>query len=104
MEYEPNPLHVETDPDGTILLSGELDMATVKELENAVAEVMRLGRRVVIDMGQLTFIDSKGLALLARTYQQTGERVIIYSPSRQVRRVLELMDEGARPLAWVIQD
>ena len=103
MEYKPSPLHVETDPDGTILLSGELDMATVKQLENAVAEVMRLGRRVVIDMAALTYIDSSGLGLLVRTYQRSGERVVICNPSRQVGRVLELMDGRVRPVAWVIQ-
>ena len=99
MEYEPNPLHAETDSDGTILLSGELDMATVRQLEKAIAEVMTPGRPVVIDMAALTFIDSSGIGFLARTCQATGERVVICNPSRQVRLVLELMDAGARPVA-----
>lgn len=103
MDRGSSPLHVETDSDGTILLSGELDMATVKRLEETIAEVVRPGRPIVIDMAALTYIDSSGLGLLVRTYQQTGERVVICNPSRQVHRVLELMDERAKPGAWVIQ-
>lgn len=104
MDRTSSPLHIETDYDGSILLSGELDLATVKLLEGTIADVMRPGRPIVIDMAALIYIDSSGLGLLARTYQQSGERVVICNPSRQVRRVLELMDGGARPVAWVIQD
>ena len=103
MEYQPNPLHVETDSDGTILLTGELDMATVNQLQETIEEVMRPGRPIVIDMAALTYIDSSGIGLLVRTYQRSGERVVICNPSRQVRRVLELMDGRVRPVAWVIQ-
>jgi anti-anti-sigma factor len=90
-------------PDGSILLSGEVDMATVKQLEETIAEVMRPGRPVVIDMAALTYIDSSGLSLLVWTHQQSGERVVICNPSRQVRRVLEIMDGRPKPGAWVIQ-
>lgn len=102
MERESTPLHVETDSDGTILLSGELDMATVKLLEETIAEVMRPGQPIVI-MAALNYIDSSGLGLLVWIHQQSGERVVICNPSRQVRRVLEIMDGRAKPEAWVIQ-
>jgi anti-anti-sigma regulatory factor len=55
---------------------------------------MRPGRPSVIDRAEFTSIDSSGLGLLVRTYQQTGDRVIC-NPSRQVLRVLEIAD--ARP-------
>jgi ABC-type transporter Mla MlaB component len=67
---EPSPIEVETNPDGTILLKGELDMATAKQVEDAIAQVMRPGRPVVIDMAMLSFIDSSGIRVLARTYQE----------------------------------
>ena len=104
MDLGSSPLHIETDYDGSILLRGELDMATVKQLEQAIAEFVRPGRTVVIDMAQLRFIDSSGIGLLVSAYQQTGERVVICNPSHQVRRVLELMDGRATPGAWAIQD
>lgn len=103
MDGGPSPLYLETQPDGSILLRGELDVATVEELEKAVTEVMKPGRPVVLDMAQLNFIDSCGVEFLIRTYQVTGERVVICNPSRQVRRLLELMDGGPRPRAWVTQ-
>lgn len=104
MDRGSSPLHIGTDYDGSILLRGELDMATVKQLEQAIAEFVRPGRTVVIDMAQLSFIDSSGIGLLVSAYKQTGERVVICNPSRQVRRVLELMDGRATPGAWAIQD
>lgn len=103
LDRKPSAFHVVTDSDGSILLSGELDMATVKQLEETIAEVMRPGRPVVIDMAELTYMDSSGLRLLARTYQQTGERVVISNPSRRVRRVLEVADGRAKTGVWEIQ-
>jgi anti-anti-sigma regulatory factor len=65
---------------------------------------MRPGRPVVIDMAELTFIAiASGIGFLVRTFQVTGERVVICNPSGQVRRVLEMMDAGIRPIAWVTQ-
>lgn len=98
---EGSPLYIEISEDGTVWLKGELDMATVKQLEASAAETIHAGKPVVLDLAGLTFIDSSGIAFLARTFQATGERVVIRNPSRQVRRVLELMDGGAKPVAWV---
>ena len=102
-EKNPSPLEVETDRDGSILLGGQLDMATAKQLEEAVAEIMKPGRPVVIDMAQLNFIDSSGVRVLIRTYRQTGERVVICNPPFHVLRVLEVIDARVKPEAWVIQ-
>jgi anti-anti-sigma factor len=62
MDRGSSPLQLETDSDGTLLLSGELDMATVKLLEETIAELMVPGRPIVIDMAALNYIDSSGLA------------------------------------------
>jgi anti-sigma B factor antagonist len=53
--------------DGTAKMSvtGELDIATVHRLgDEANALLARSTRHLVIDLGQLTFIDSSGLSLL----------------------------------------
>jgi hypothetical protein len=52
-------------------------------------------------MAQVSFIDSSGVRVLSRTYQQTGERVVIWNPSRWVWSVLEIIDAKAKPEAWV---
>lgn len=98
-----SPLQVETEPDGSLRLRGELDSATAGQLEKLIAEVMRPGRPVIIDMTELSFIDSSGIRVLIRAYQTTGERVVICNPSRQARRILELLDGRAKPEAWMIQ-
>lgn len=98
-----SPLYVEISSDGSVFLRGELDMATVRQLEESVAELIRAGRPLIVDMSQLTYIDSSGVGWLGRVYVATRERVVICNPSRQVRRVLELMDAGMKPIAWVTQ-
>jgi DUF438 domain-containing protein len=51
----------------------------------------------------LSFIDSSGIRVLARTYQETGERVVLCNPPRGVWRALENIDARAKPEAWVIR-
>jgi anti-anti-sigma factor len=56
--------HVKADS-ARLTLSGELDIATVPRLEEAVASVLAQGaRRVVIDLSPLAFVDSSGLRML----------------------------------------
>jgi anti-anti-sigma factor len=78
-----------------VALIGELDMAACFKLE---AEIDRLlagheVRRLVLDLAELTFVDSAGLgALLAirdRT-QELGIEMLLVNPSDPVRRTLDL--------------
>ena len=76
--------------------SGALDLAAVATLKEALDEVFeRDGHStVVLDLAQLTFIDSTGIALLLREKQASrkdGQRLRIRGGSgRAVRRTLEL--------------
>lgn len=45
---------------------GELDLATVAQLEAELVRARSSGRAVVLDLRQLTFMDSTGLHLLLR--------------------------------------
>lgn len=48
-----------------ITLAGELDIASAPRLRDALGEAIRDGHpRVVVDLGEITFIDSMGLAAL----------------------------------------
>jgi anti-anti-sigma factor len=71
------PLQIErlSDADGAVLrLRGELDLSSTDELERCIAEV-RADRpgRLLLDLSELEFMDSTGLALLIRTAQQAQE-------------------------------
>ncbi len=55
----------------TIVLTGELDMATASRLEAAVAAAIARGdRELVLDLRGVTFMDSTGLRALLRARQQ----------------------------------
>src|SRR5687767_10325566 len=64
----PPPFHATVEPaDGEfrVRFAGELDLATVREAEDAVAEARRGGAGpLVLDLGGLTFVDSSGLRLI----------------------------------------
>jgi len=82
-----------------VALAGELDMASTFKLE---AELERLWaehevHRLVLDLGDLTFVDSAGLGALIAIREQTRDRGIemtVTNPSHPVRRVIELSGTG----------
>ena len=89
--------------DGVLLelrLRGELDMSAVPEVEQLVARLPPDRGRIVVDLGELEFLDSTGLRLLLTLQQrQDGTAVAFTEPSRRVGRVLDIT--GVRGLlSW----
>jgi anti-anti-sigma factor len=79
----------------TLLLSGEFDASCVLRFERLVRTAMDDPLPfLVIDLREVTFIDSTGLALLLRTEaasRQDGfELQIVRSPAAAVRSALEV--------------
>ena len=78
----------------TIALCGELDLANASTAESALQELLDApGARVVVDMRELEFIDSTGIALLVSALDGDEGRPrieFIPSPAPAVARVLEL--------------
>jgi anti-anti-sigma factor len=54
----------EADGRRRLAVSGELDLATVAELREAVRSAAAAAREVLLDLREITFIDSTGLTLL----------------------------------------
>jgi anti-sigma B factor antagonist len=77
-----------------IYLSGDLDLTSVKEVRAAIeaALVSRTGR-MILDASGLTYMDSSGVALMARAAQMAQE-VQVRNPTPIVRRLLELTALG----------
>ena len=70
---------------------GEIDASTVHALDGAVTEAASLAPDVVIDLAQVTFVDSSGLGALivARTSaSEHGGSMSLVSPPPAVRRLL----------------
>ena len=95
------PFDVATFParDHTLLCArGEIDIATVAQFAAAISCVAD-GVPLIVDMADVTFMDSTGLAVLIRAKQQ-GVSVRVRCPSINVRRLIEiarltaLIDDG----------
>ena len=78
----------------TLVLSGELDIASAPMLEAAVAEVPDSGTSaLVLDLSEVTFMDSSGLKAVLATYKRCQEQEREFSlagASDSVRRVLDM--------------
>jgi len=82
--------------DGNVVLRlrGELDLHTVAQLRLSLAEALESGAgAVVVDLGDVTFIDSTGLAALLnalRRLTRAGRRLVLACEDGPVLRVLRL--------------
>jgi anti-sigma B factor antagonist len=85
---------VRSDRTTRLLPSGELDIASAPEFEQAIAEATaEPGAELVLDLRELTFMDSTGLRALAQTNARAGEAgfaLSIVRGPRQIERVLEI--------------
>ena len=93
-------LNVSADDGRTLIVpSGELDIATTPALEQAIAEATaEPGAELVLDLRELTFMDSTGLRTLAQTNaraEAAGFTLAIVRGPRQIERVLEISGLGA---------
>jgi stage II sporulation protein AA (anti-sigma F factor antagonist) len=83
--------------DGLVLVavSGELDVANTSELETLLDRYCVAPQpRVVVDMSNLTFIDSSGLnllALTARTVASLGGSFVVAGPPDHITHVFEVV-------------
>jgi anti-anti-sigma factor len=81
-------------PARVLNLEGELDLASVAELRGQFSQDgADETRRVVLDLSQLTFIDSTGLRALIEVQQRvirSGGTMALVGPERQVLRVFEI--------------
>jgi len=58
---------VRIERDSRVVVSGDLDLATAPQLMSAVESLAASGaRRVVVDLGAVSFIDSSGISALLR--------------------------------------
>jgi stage II sporulation protein AA (anti-sigma F factor antagonist) len=99
----PVPFEVESEELGdgirAFTVRGELDMNTAPELERQLEDALAdPTASVVLDLCDCEFIDSTGIALIVRTWQQLDRnaggaglgRVVLCSHNHQVRRLLEI--------------
>lgn len=91
---------VEVEPSGDalrVILRGELDAATAPQLAAALARAASPGRDLALDLGELTFIDSSGLRVIAselQRYEQSHTGFTVVRSSESVRRIFLMTGLG----------
>lgn len=90
-------LQISTDDGETgtsLIVSGELDIASAPTLQRAIEERdLAGGRPLLIDLSNLSFMDSTGLRALVVARQHAadnGYELVLRQGPRQVQRVFEL--------------
>ena len=76
-----------------VRVTGELDMANADELRSYLCGLLNDGAPdLVVDLAELSFIDSRGLAALVHSFKRAvtkGKAMALLSPAPQAMRVFE---------------
>jgi anti-anti-sigma factor len=83
------------DPPG-LRLTGELDLATVPDVDGALRPLTEAGGDITLDLSALRFMDSSAVQLLIRTVRDLAGRgrVLLVRPMNSVRRLIEVTGLG----------
>jgi anti-sigma B factor antagonist len=76
-----------------VVVSGEVDQSSADEFKDALMQAVELSPRVIVDLGDLGFIDSSGLSALVAGFhaaRSAGGTLVVANPAGIVRRLLEL--------------
>jgi anti-sigma B factor antagonist len=78
----------------TIVLSGELDLASAPRLRNVLADLVACGmRHVIVDLANLSFIDSTGIGILVadlKRLREDGGSLTVRNAAPQAYRIFEM--------------
>ncbi|PFG20820.1 STAS domain-containing protein [Serinibacter salmoneus] len=86
---------VHTSPSHTILtLRGEIDAASAPDFAAAVTAAEQAARPTTVHAGAVTFMDSSGIALLARLATRTPGRLRLVDPPEVVQFLLSVTRIG----------
>lgn len=93
---EPVSLVTRTDlVDDSVVVSveGDVDLASCADLRLALADALRLSPHLVVDVSDMTFIDSTGLSVLVQAHRRAAEKagtMTIRHPSATLKRLLSI--------------
>lgn len=94
-ETEPGSVHVIVDDTrARVVLSGEIDADLAADLQQATEDVKESGLPVDVDVHHVTFMDSSGVAFLARLTSVTPGRVRLHNTPPTVQFLLEVTSIG----------
>jgi anti-anti-sigma factor len=86
-----------------VFVHGELDLSTADQLKDVLSDQLSDGRRVLLDLSAVSFIDSSGLAAIVNSVNGATDRGAELKVSEelnpQARRLMELT--GVLPMLLV---
>lgn len=77
-----------------VAIRGDVDIATAAELRNRLTDAVEGHRAVVVDLGEVGFMDSTGLGVLVALHTRAvklGGNLVIARPQKIVRNALRLV-------------
>lgn len=86
-------LDVTVTGDGTLRVAGEIDASSVRVLADHLEPLPEGRGEVLLDLAEVTFVDSSGLRVLIDAHQRAergGRRLVLVEPSPVVRRLLDI--------------
>ena len=93
---EPAWFSASVGPDGRVVLTGELDVASIDALRASLeVALIEPGEVILINCARLSFIDSAAIAVLLRYQLRAAvrqRRVLLEETSPHVTEVLDLLD------------
>jgi len=92
MIAEPEPFSItrsERDACEVVALVGELDMEHARSVAETLERLANGARAIVVDLSDLSFIDSSGIHAILQSRPRQGEIVLVCPPGN-VKRVLDV--------------
>lgn len=79
----------------TVMLDGDIDHHNARQIRGKIDTKMFIARpeELVLDLSQVSFMDSSGLGLILGRYSKATELGIgfrVANPTREIRRILDL--------------
>lgn len=88
-----------------IAVSGEIDMATAPDFGRGINEGAPDSRYVIIDLSEVTFLDSIGLRTLGTAHRELAKKDIAVCVVRPIERsISRIFEITAMPDPWIIVD
>lgn len=76
-----------------VTVVGVLDAASLTDVSTALTDAQRGSSSVIVDLSEVTFMDSRGLGALLAANERSREGaapISVHKPSEPVRRLLEV--------------
>jgi anti-anti-sigma factor len=86
-------LRVDVSQVAVVALHGEVDLAGLNDLQDAIEPLLAPGQTVVLDLSEVTFADSTLLKVITHAHGRVtnaGGALLLRNPSDQTRRLLTL--------------